>query len=726
MSSTIMPPPTRAETAALPRIGVSRRVVDRVFGFDFFISYAWADGALYAHRLNDELRARGYEVFLDRNNYGIGDDWKGVGAWTLRRTSRLILVGTPLAILSEPVLRELTVFSKTDRRIIPIDFEGSLATLPDDSPVTRFLPPSVLRIQESRDRLSEGPSADALAALTRTFDITRQQQKRVRVIKAAAVVFAGLAVAATVFGVRAETQRRLAVGRYLASAVRIIASVPETDARDRDLLAALVVEALRRLPERDARSLAAGVAPRLGQQFPVGGHSSKVPGVEFVPERNELAWTGLGLGLGLIDLESGSIRAIPAQELGAHDGGPPLSSFGRASPDGRHIVIESFPNYLVDTRSLDVKVLHARQWSGVFASDGGRIAYTDIGGDGHRLGVLNLGDSDRVGHDPRIYDLITEASSIEVAYADGPYVLFDNLGHVTRVDDGGTIRIFEVPRSLKIASLVSNGTSALLVAQGNRVIKPPAPLYFDDDLESSSAAPPSPVAGSKLPPTPSIIRPILQVPAAPGLYRLDLETGRMDMIPSIEKPVSLGLEASTNTLFVLCENGVAIVDTVTGTTRFHPGKSTVKDISGGIRDTALVFNEAFVVAKDGVGWLSVDRRTGTDWFVPQQKPNTALLAGTSAIAVFIGDYDWLIADLTNRSILAQFSGSADPEQIAINASGAFMALARAGQIRLVRLDPAQLAQALCQQPGHNLTPDQSALYLPDERPHLTCDGWLPG
>ena len=117
---------TKLNVANVERRSVWRRALDFVFGYDFFISYAWVDGGLYAEKLARALEMSGFEVFLDRDDFGSGDDWKQVGAWTLRRTGQLILVGTPAAIHSNPVAREVELFRATGRRIIPIDFEGSL------------------------------------------------------------------------------------------------------------------------------------------------------------------------------------------------------------------------------------------------------------------------------------------------------------------------------------------------------------------------------------------------------------------------------------------------------------------------------------------------------------------------------------------------------------------------------------------------------------------------
>jgi hypothetical protein len=105
---------------------LARRLLDLVFGYDFFISYCWSDGGNYATALTRQLRSHGFEVFLDRDNYASGDDWKKVGAWKLRRTGQLVLIGSPGALRSAPVIREVRIFSGTGRRIVPIDFDGTV------------------------------------------------------------------------------------------------------------------------------------------------------------------------------------------------------------------------------------------------------------------------------------------------------------------------------------------------------------------------------------------------------------------------------------------------------------------------------------------------------------------------------------------------------------------------------------------------------------------------
>src|SRR5262245_20302126 len=168
---------TVTQSASLPPDDVTedarrspwRQVLDFVFGYDFFISYAWSDGGSYATALARTLRAQGFEIFLDREEYASGDDWKKVGAWKLRRTGQLILVGSPAALVSAPVLREIEIFSSTGRRLVPIDFDGTLEWKTSPSPLATFLPPEILRIREPAAALTSGPSEPVVSTLRRTF-----------------------------------------------------------------------------------------------------------------------------------------------------------------------------------------------------------------------------------------------------------------------------------------------------------------------------------------------------------------------------------------------------------------------------------------------------------------------------------------------------------------------------------------------------------------------------
>jgi TIR domain len=92
---------------------IGGRLVDVIFGYDFFVSYTWADGSKYAHNLYEKLKAQGFTVFLDEEEYSRGDNWTLLGRRALRKTRQLILVATPRVHESGPVLKELTAFQST-------------------------------------------------------------------------------------------------------------------------------------------------------------------------------------------------------------------------------------------------------------------------------------------------------------------------------------------------------------------------------------------------------------------------------------------------------------------------------------------------------------------------------------------------------------------------------------------------------------------------------------
>ena len=187
-----------------------RRLLDFVFGYDFFISYSWRDGAPYASALASRLEADGFQVFLDRSSYASGDNWKKVGAWTLRRTSQLILVGSPAAIRSDPVIHEVEIFSKTRRKIVPINFAGSLDLTESDSGLAPYLPADIIKINEPAAALASGPSEETVADIRRTFNLVRQDKKRMGVLTIIALLLGVLTVAALMFATYAFFERKVA------------------------------------------------------------------------------------------------------------------------------------------------------------------------------------------------------------------------------------------------------------------------------------------------------------------------------------------------------------------------------------------------------------------------------------------------------------------------------------------------------------------------------------
>src|SRR5579862_3830531 len=109
------------------RVRWPQRILRYFLGYDFFISYRWEDGRKYALALAEALRETKYTCFLDSSDFRVGDLWTEAGKDALRRTSVLIRVGTPGALVSDPVLKEVEAFRKLERPIFPIDIGRSLS-----------------------------------------------------------------------------------------------------------------------------------------------------------------------------------------------------------------------------------------------------------------------------------------------------------------------------------------------------------------------------------------------------------------------------------------------------------------------------------------------------------------------------------------------------------------------------------------------------------------------
>ena len=75
-------PSEPAMTPDLPGKGLGARargVLDLFFGYDFFISYAHADGGNYTLELSERLQSIGYKVFLDHHEYTAGEELNLLG-----------------------------------------------------------------------------------------------------------------------------------------------------------------------------------------------------------------------------------------------------------------------------------------------------------------------------------------------------------------------------------------------------------------------------------------------------------------------------------------------------------------------------------------------------------------------------------------------------------------------------------------------------------------------
>ncbi len=177
---------TGPAASTLASVGQDRwheRLKNWLWGYDFFISYHWASGGTYAINLAQRLRERDYDVFLDRAEYAVGDEWKGVGETALRNTQRLVLIATREAVFeSKPVEHEVVKFTDRSRHCIPIFFGDTFAAEEQANPgkfvVLDRLANDALYIEDTIENLCKGPVLDVVDKLAAAHGIMRRRRLR--------------------------------------------------------------------------------------------------------------------------------------------------------------------------------------------------------------------------------------------------------------------------------------------------------------------------------------------------------------------------------------------------------------------------------------------------------------------------------------------------------------------------------------------------------------------
>ncbi|MCB1237403.1 MAG: TIR domain-containing protein [Verrucomicrobiae bacterium] len=367
-----MEDPEKTAPDSPPKQSLFQRAADFLFGYDFFISYRWEDGRAYAVELQRKLQARGFSCFLDSEDYAKGDNWRLAGRRALKKTSRLILVGTPGALRSEPVANELRIFTGLGRRVVPIDIGGALSRpgrggSDDGDLVSRFLDPDILRIPEPASALAEGPADEVLHQIRASFDLLRQDQKRVRWFAGATTVFAAVAAAAIGLFFLAENRRRLAEEKTREALENLAASHLESaktslqDGRVREALHRLWM-AYRTAPadswrKTNALRLIGGWIGHTGRVVLTRDFQEEIvlaPGaaraIAFAPESRGTA--------SLIDPLTGEAMS-PSLSIAPEDLGHRRFAF---SPDGARIACASDANRLVVLDCATREILFDRRF----------------------------------------------------------------------------------------------------------------------------------------------------------------------------------------------------------------------------------------------------------------------------------------------------------------------------------------------------------------------------
>lgn len=266
-----------------------KRLVDMIFGYDFFVSYRWSDGYHYAQQLSHQLTDQGFECFLDAKDYAKGDNWRLIGRIALRNTSILLVVCSPEVLTSDPVVREVIYFKKTHRRIVPIDVDRTLLHAPSSHPLKQLLTDEIISIDETAPALLHGPSDNIVNQIRTSQNLIRQSTKRVRLLSITSIIFAALAILSVLGFLNAESRRMEALSRSL-SAQSTIESERQIDA---SLLLAARANDIRQTPS--SRSSLLQILERAPVDFYLHT-ASAVRDVEFNPMDSKQAvsvdWNG--------------------------------------------------------------------------------------------------------------------------------------------------------------------------------------------------------------------------------------------------------------------------------------------------------------------------------------------------------------------------------------------------------------------------------------------------
>ena len=180
-----------------------RALLDLFFGYDFFISYAHADGSAYAEALRRRLLESGFKVFLDRHEYTAGEALQSATRRRIGMSRKLIVVVRPAALASTWVAREVEVSLAAGKSVIAIDIDDTLAQGREDQALVRLLRDRIY-IAENPAHPDDEPQDATLQALVRSFRSPRLETLRLRAAAAGVVLFAALFLSAAGLFVVAE------------------------------------------------------------------------------------------------------------------------------------------------------------------------------------------------------------------------------------------------------------------------------------------------------------------------------------------------------------------------------------------------------------------------------------------------------------------------------------------------------------------------------------------
>ncbi|RYZ26840.1 MAG: toll/interleukin-1 receptor domain-containing protein [Chitinophagaceae bacterium] len=90
-----------------------------------FLSYARADGSLYAVRLAEDLKRRGFDVWIDQEDIRAGKEWDAEIEKALKGCDCLLFLETEKSVISNHVLDEVYFALEQNKKVIPLIYVDS-------------------------------------------------------------------------------------------------------------------------------------------------------------------------------------------------------------------------------------------------------------------------------------------------------------------------------------------------------------------------------------------------------------------------------------------------------------------------------------------------------------------------------------------------------------------------------------------------------------------------
>jgi|GEM_PF-4028784 len=213
-----------------------QRVLDLLFGYDYFISYSHSDGLNYPRQLAERLKASGFSVFLDKEIYDGGTDLSTATRRRVRMSIYLVVIARDAAMnKSHWVIEEVRECLAAKRTPVVIDINDAFEKASDERPLKGLLA-SRLFIDENQPVENEAaydgePSDHVVEELSRGFKALRKNALRLRIMTLLTVILAGLTVGSLWLYFRADTERLAA----RAASLDVAAAQQFAEARASDL-----------------------------------------------------------------------------------------------------------------------------------------------------------------------------------------------------------------------------------------------------------------------------------------------------------------------------------------------------------------------------------------------------------------------------------------------------------------------------------------------------------